>query len=722
MENPSVRRSKGPNRLYLLVVLSTPRDMIRFLSALLTVLAFALTLGTATEAQARRIRVNIESSPPGATVYLDGTTAAPLGQTPIKRILVETGAHTLIFKLDGHQTLEMPINVRRWNETFKATLKPMSTIMISAGNSAANGASVRIDGEPGGLLPYKGLVEPGRHLIQVGKEGHQTFSQWVDLSSGQVLSLPVMLEKMAPDTGSILVAGGSQGAKVFLDGVEKGTSPTVLEDVSVGKHVVELRDADGAVQKEEVLVTAGHRSNATFAVERTTTSVRVISNAPDAMISIDGTEVGKAPLTKELKPGEHVVKGTVEGQEPVEEKVTLKEGDEQVVNIRFAGLVKNDGRIIINSPVGSAQISVDGVSRGAPPVVIEDAPAGTHTVVVSAQGYEDLRTTCDTAPGKNCEIVAELKPADTPIRVQANVPGAQLYVDGALQGPTPYEGQLPAGAHRIEVRANGYQTHFEQVSLVPSTSTRHISVNLIKDGELTPAEQEAKRLTLEQRRRGLTTHSAGAIPVNSAALDISVGYPYLLEARLGVGILDVIDAGFAVRTFGRLTEFELRGKFGVRFSDQISVGGQAKLGGGFGPGRDPKSGTEAANAEGHPVNVWFLKLEPMASLHFSEHGAFSLWLGFDFHTDRYDWSGANSDNLVCEPPNGMGCTGTEFERQDTVRVRLGGSLELVLNREWNLWGQLEGILAGNSRRVLGDFIINDEDPEFYFRLGGTYKF
>lgn len=696
--------------------------MTRFFPALFSLLAFALTIGSATQAQAKRIRVNVESSPPGATVYLDGVTAAPLGQTPLKRILVETGAHTLIFKLEGHQTLEMPVNVRRWNETFKATLKPMATIMISAANSTATGASVRIDGEPGGQLPYKGLVEPGRHLVQVGKEGHQTFSQWVDLSSGQVLSLPVMLEPMAPDKGSILVAGGSHGAKVFLDGEEKGTSPTVLEGVAVGKHVVELRDEDGTTQKETVIVVAGERANATFAVESSVTSVRIISNAPDAQISIDGAPAGPAPLTKKgLTVGEHVIKGEVSGQPPVEERVTVAAGEEKVVNIRFEGLVKKDGRIVVNSSVGSAEISVDGVSRGAPPVVIENVPAGTHAIVVSAQGYEDLRTTCETGPGKNCEIVAELKASDTPIRVQTNVPSAELYVDGQLVGPLPYEGHLPSGSHRIEIRAKGYQTHIEQMNLVASTSTRHISANLIKDGEMSPHEAQAYQATLEQRRRGLTTHSAAALPINSAALDISLGWPYLLEARLGVGIIDMLDAGFAVRTTAfRLTEFELRGKFGLRFNEQLSVAGQAKLGGGFGPSRDAKSPPESPDADVHPTNVWFLKLEPMATLHFSEHGAFTLWLGFDFHTDRYDWDGADSDVLACDP----GCTaGQEFERQDTVRMRLGGSLELVLNREWNIWGQLEGILAGNSRRVLGDVQgINDEDTEFYFRIGGTYKF
>ena len=46
-------------------------------------------------------------------------------------------------------------------ETFRATLNPLSTIMVSAGNEGANGAAVRIDGQAVGALPYRGTTTPG---------------------------------------------------------------------------------------------------------------------------------------------------------------------------------------------------------------------------------------------------------------------------------------------------------------------------------------------------------------------------------------------------------------------------------------------------------------------------------------------------------------------------------------------------------------------------------
>lgn len=75
---------------------------------------------------------------------------------------------------------------------------PVSIIRVTAGNSPASGAAVRIDGQPVGNVPMSHEVEPGRHMVQVGREGYVTFTQWVDVSGGQVLVMPVPLERQAP--------------------------------------------------------------------------------------------------------------------------------------------------------------------------------------------------------------------------------------------------------------------------------------------------------------------------------------------------------------------------------------------------------------------------------------------------------------------------------------------------------------------------------------------
>lgn len=134
--------------------------------ALVAAVLFAMLLpAPAANAQAGTIPVNIESTPPGATVFLDSATGQNLGVTPLRRVRITRGAHTLIFRLPRHRDASVSVNVVRRNETFRGVLDPLGEITIAAANDSATGATVRIDGQPVGAVPMQQMVEPGRHLI-----------------------------------------------------------------------------------------------------------------------------------------------------------------------------------------------------------------------------------------------------------------------------------------------------------------------------------------------------------------------------------------------------------------------------------------------------------------------------------------------------------------------------------------------------------------------------
>lgn len=88
-------------------------------------------------------------------------------------------------------------------------------------------------------------------------------------------------------------------------------------------------------------------------------------------------------------------------------------------------------------------------------------------------------------------------------------------------------------------------------------------------------------------------------------------------------------------------------------------------------------------------------------------------MAFDFNSDRWDFEGNDSSALA--PSAGS--------RQNLVRGRLGGSLEFVVTRKWNVWVEVEGIVAGERRRVLGDIFGGGHlDSKVYGQLGATFKF
>jgi hypothetical protein len=179
----------------------------------------------------------------------------------------------------------------------------------------------------------------------------------------------------------------------------------------------------------------------------------------------------------------------------------------------------------------------------------------------------------------------------------------------------------------------------------------------------------------------------------------------LASVGLRAGLTKFLDVGLYVQTFGRLTDFTLSTKAGWRVSRNFSVGGDLQIGGGVGPSRRDAFGVN------HPTNNFFITLDAIFSLHFPPRGAFSVWIAGDFNSDRWDFNGRDSDDVVAS------------SRQNVGRARLGGSLEIVVTKKWNVWLEVEGIVAGNRRRVLGDiFGGGRHDSLVYGQFGATFKF
>lgn len=719
----------------------------------------------------RGIPVNVESVPPGATVYLDTTDGAPLGATPLTAVRIPAGAHTLIFRMPNFEEARLSVTVRRRRETFRAVLRALGTIEVSAGNEGARGAEVRVDGQPvgGGTLGSMPIrvenLPPGRHQIEVQREGYNPFSQWVDVQGGQVVRVTAMLERQAPRTGSILVSADIQGAPIFLDGQQVGATTTVLDDVPAGNHTIEIRPTGEDTQPftQQIMVQAGQRTTVSATLRRastapTTGSIAIITDVPEARVRINAQELPAGTFSRDqLAPGNYVVQVIAEGYQPYRREVQVTAGQTTSVDVTLQRELGPPGRInIIVTNVPGARIVIDNGEPQSSPLVVNQPEPGTHSVVVRAEGYEEVSFTCSTAPGApssdSCERELTLAALAVPIRVRlANeIEGdAILAIDDRTIGPLPYEGRIPVGDHRISVTAEGYEPYNQQM--------------LVEYGGGAITVEAVMRDSSEEAAAEGVTHAALPTAMNHPMIDASIGWPYLGEVRLGIGLHELFDAGFAIRTFGRITEFEGRVRFGGRVLRQLAFGAQARFGGGIGPsiglrapsyagidgdptmagvqvptdGRqqdyDPNVADPTMQPLAMPVNNAFFSLEGIMSLMLEPIAAVSLWFGMDITSDEYAAHPRSSDTWVTREPSHpttdicMAAAGTltcSPQRQDMVRLRLGGAVEFVINRNWNVWAIFEGILyqPNDYRRLLSGFAANEIDIRVYPRLGVTFKF
>jgi hypothetical protein len=155
----------------------------------------------------RGYRVDIDTRPTGAEIFLDDSESEPLGTTPLTNARLAPGVYTLVVKKDGFEVEYEQIKVKRGRNRFVIELErvELSYLEIVPHADVADdlaGARVLIDGEDRGELPLEvNDVAAGSHVIEVTKPGFTTFEEWVEVDRGSREKIVVRLARVAASGG-----------------------------------------------------------------------------------------------------------------------------------------------------------------------------------------------------------------------------------------------------------------------------------------------------------------------------------------------------------------------------------------------------------------------------------------------------------------------------------------------------------------------------------------
>ena len=215
---------------------------LRLLALCVSVFALGLSPPPALAARTPEITIGLESLPQGAAIYIDGRELGMRGTTaPGFTIGVPKGSHRVLLELDGYEPVDQTIVVNsRQRFTFPMRrAQARLDVRGSAGDDSARGAELFVDGVSQGTLPREVPVGEGRHLIEVRKAGFEIFSDTVELKPAERRPYVVTL-KAEVRVGTLLVTAPS-AAEVFVDGRPRGPAPALIEKLTEGDHLVEVR-------------------------------------------------------------------------------------------------------------------------------------------------------------------------------------------------------------------------------------------------------------------------------------------------------------------------------------------------------------------------------------------------------------------------------------------------------------------------------------------------
>ena len=297
-------------------------------------------------------------------------------------------------------------------------------------------------------------------------------------------SVPAARRLMSPGStqseGTLVVNTTPPGARLFVDGVERGATPLTVA-LKPGPHSLEVR-GDGAPRLMPVTITAGQQITQYLELPKVTAAVgqlNVRTEPAGARVSVDGLARGTSPVTiAELTPGEHTV--VLESDfGSVKHTVTIEAGitGSLVVPLSAPEGAPVSGWISVSSPA-EVQLFEGKRLLGSSQSDRLMVSAGRHEIelVSEALGYRAVRTV-QVSPGRVSSVKVDF-PKGT-IALNA-LPWAEVWVDGEKIGETPIGNlQLTIGTHDVLFRHPdlGEQRHKATISL---TTPARLSVDMRK--------------------------------------------------------------------------------------------------------------------------------------------------------------------------------------------------------------------------------------------------
>ena len=280
--------------------------------------------------------------------------------------------------------------------------------------------------------------------------------------------------------GTLIMSTNPPGAKLFVDGVERGVTPLTVT-LKPGAHALELR-GDGPPRLMPITMTAGAQVSQYIELPKgasTSGQLQVRTEPAGAKVSIDGLPRGTSPVTvAELTPGEHAVllesdHGSVKQIVTIEAGITAS----LMVPLGAADGAPVSGWIAVTAPA-DVQVFENKRLLGTSQSDRLMVSAGRHDIEIVNEtlGYRAARTV-QVSPGKVTPIKIDF-PKGT-IALNA-VPWAEVWVDGEKVGDTPIGNlSLAIGPHEIVFRHPdlGEQRHAATVTL---NSPARLSVDMRK--------------------------------------------------------------------------------------------------------------------------------------------------------------------------------------------------------------------------------------------------
>ncbi len=226
------------------------------------------------------------------------------------------------------------------------------------------------------------------------------------------LSLPAAATAQPPQSATsglnyLIMNISPANARVTVDGTERevrdGKAKIVLRHGTYSYHV----EAPGYLPEDGQVTVGTERVERTVTLRSTKGTLTVSTTTPSTEIYVNGERVGTGSWRGELLPDTYAVEGRLPGYRNAEQLVTLSTG--QNTNVTLPALTPITGSLNVDYEPLGASISIDGAPRGTSPAIFDDLLIGSHSITISADGFDPQILTATITEGQLTDLTGKLK-------------------------------------------------------------------------------------------------------------------------------------------------------------------------------------------------------------------------------------------------------------------------------------------------------------------------
>ncbi len=303
----------------------------------------------------------------------------------------------------------------------------------------------------------------GKHVIKLNSKG-RIWEKSYDLAPGENVEDVVTFSTGKTERWDIKEPGGLDissdptGATVFIDQINQGLTPLILDDIQPGTYQIELVKDLYLAESRTVEVKSLNYTPLSVKLTPNFGRLRIESDPSETMVWINDQQKGLTPYEiPRFNAGNYSLRLAQNLYYEEADTFEIKPGSEFIKSYK---LKPQFGKVTLTSEPSNATVTVDGQLWGSTPLTRDKVLSGDHNLKLTYNNYFDQEETILISDGQHFERKYDLRPSVGWLTVNSDPPGASVTITETSQslGETPLaKVPIERGTYKLLIEKELYE-------------------------------------------------------------------------------------------------------------------------------------------------------------------------------------------------------------------------------------------------------------------------